>query len=92
MLFGAHAIVKLIIMFGTIGLIAASARYFRISLSVDGVSWRIARFWLIMAAYSVPLGIVNLILFKDSLLFRASIFIIIVAAIMFVLEKISSRK
>jgi len=79
-------------MFGTIGLIAASARYFRISLSVDGVSWRIARFWLIMAAYSVPLGIVNLILFKDSLLFRASIFIIIVAAIMFVLEKISSRK
>ena len=92
MLFGAHAIVKLIIMFGTIGLIAASARYFRISLSVDGVSWRIARFWLIMAAYSVPLGIVTLILFKDSLLFRASIFIIIVAAIMFVLEKISSRK
>ena len=91
-MFGAHAIVKLIIMFGTIGLIAASARYFRISLSVDGVSWRIARFWLIMAAYSVPLGIINLILFKDSLLFRASIFIIIVAAIMFVLEKISSRK
>ena len=91
-MFGAHAIVKLIIMFGTIGLIAASARYFRISLSVDGVSWRIARFWLIMAAYSVPLGIVNLILFKDSLLFRASIFIIIVAAKMFVLEKISSRK
>ena len=86
MLFGAHAIVKLIIMFGTIGLIAASARYFRISLSVDGVSWRIARFWLIMAAYSVPLGIVNLILFKDSLLFRASILIIIAAVIMFVLE------
>ena len=92
MLFGAHAIVKLIIMFGTIGLIAASARYFRISLSVDGVSWRIARFWLIMAAYSVPLGIVNLILFKDSLLFRASILIIIVAVIMFVLERVSSRK
>ena len=92
MLFGAHAIVKLIIMFGTIGLIAASARYFRISLSVDGVSWRIARFWLIMAAYSVPLGIVNLILFKDSLLLRASILIIIVAVIMFVLERVSSRK
>ena len=92
MLFGAHAIVKLIIMFGTIGLIAASARYFRISLSVDGVSWRIARFWLIMAAYAVPLGIVNLILFKDSLLFRASILIIIVAVIMFVLERVSSRK
>ena len=92
MLFGAHAIVKLIIMCGTIGLIAASARYFRISLSVDGVSWRIARFWLIMAAYSVPLGIVNLILFKDSLLFRASILIIIVAVIMFVLERVSSRK
>ncbi|MBA02313.1 MAG: hypothetical protein CL752_07885 [Chloroflexi bacterium] len=92
MLFGAHAIVKLIIMFGTIGLIAASARYFRISLSVDGVSWRIARFWLIMAAYSVPLGIVNLILFKDSLLFRASILIIIAAVIMFVLERVSSRK
>ena len=88
MLFGAHAIVKLIIMFGTIGLIAASARYFRISLSVDGVSWRIARFWLIMAAYSVPLGIVNLILFKDSLLFRASILIIIAAVIMFVLERV----
>jgi|TARA_Y100000996_G_C22558943_1_gene656578 hypothetical protein len=79
-------------MFGTIGLIAASARYFRISLSVDGVSWRIARFWLIMAAYSVPLGIVNLILFKDSLLFRASILIIIAAVIMFVLERVSSRK
>ena len=92
MLFGAHAIVKLIIMFGTIGLIAASARYFRISLSVDGVSWRIARFWLIMAAYSVPLGIVNLILFKDSLLFRAAILIIIAAVIMFVLERVSSRK
>ena len=92
MLFGAHAIVKLIIMFGTIGLIAASARYFRISLSVDGVSWRIARFWLIMAAYSVPLGIVNLILFKDSLLFRASILIIIAAVIMFVLERVYSRK
>ena len=92
MLFGAHAIVKLIIMFGTIGLIAASARYFRISLSVDRVSWRIARFWLIMAAYSVPLGIVNLILFKDSLLFRASILIIIAAVIMFVLERVSSRK
>ena len=92
MLFGAHAIVKLIIMFGTIVLIAASARYFRISLSVDGVSWRIARFWLIMAAYSVPLGIVNLILFKDSLLFRASILIIIAAVIMFVLERVSSRK
>jgi len=92
LLFGAHAIVKLIIMFGTIGLIAASARYFRISLSVDGVSWRIARFWLIMAAYSVPLGIVNLILFKDSLLFRASILIIIAAVIMFVLERVSSRK
>ena len=92
MLFGAHAIVKLIIMFGTIGLIAASARYFRISLSVDGVSWRIARFWLIMAAYSVPLGIVNLILFKDSLLFRASILIIIAAVIMFDLERVSSRK
>ena len=91
-MFGAHAIVKLIIMFGTIGLIAASARYFRISLSVDGVSWRIARFWLIMAAYSVPLGIVNLILFKDSLLFRASILIIIAAVIMFVLERVSSRK
>jgi len=92
LLFGAHAIVKLIIMFGTIGLIAASARYFRISLSVDGVSWRIARFWLIMVAYSVPLGIVNFVLFKDSLLLRASIFIIIVAVVMFVLERISSRK
>ncbi len=92
MLFGVHAIVKLIIMFGTIGLVAASARYFRISLSVDGVSWKIARFWLIMSAYSVPLGIVNLILFKDSLLFRASIFIITVAVIMLVIEKISSRQ
>ena len=91
-MFGAHAIVKLVIMFGTIGLVAASAKYFRISLSVDGVSWRIARFWLIMAAYSVPLGIVNFILFKDSLLFRASILIIIVAVIMFVLERISSRR
>ena len=92
MLLGAHVIVKVIIMFGTIGLISIAARYFRISLSVDGVSWRIARFWLIMAAYSVPLGVVNLVLFKDSLLFRASAFIIVIAVILLVLEKISSRR
>jgi len=92
LLFGVHAIIKLIIMFGTMGLVAAAARYFRISLSVDGVSWRIARFWLIMAAYSVPLGVVNLVLFKDSLLFRASVFIIVIALIMFIIEKILSRR
>ncbi|MBT5773218.1 MAG: hypothetical protein HOH95_02465 [Dehalococcoidia bacterium] len=73
----AHPMLQLASALVVVGLTALVGKRLGLSMTVADVPMSSSRFWWMMAAFAVPLGVVNAVVFADGMILQVSIVIVV---------------
>lgn len=82
-----HPMLQLASALMVVGVTAAIGKRFGLSMTVADVPMSSSRFWWNMAVFTMPLGVVNQVLFADGLVLQISIVIVVAGAGIWVGER-----